>query len=198
MWLYRSLHGSHKQSGAVAAAYLWPLTLMLLTLGSLKSHTKSGYRKGAMKPPEAASTCTVYVYNAHRSGTDRHIHSRSGAMCSIAQCVLLCCHPAVHNTTQLMNDVTNNASLVAKWGKSEGVTACLTCVGLGGRGHMQLAGTPPPPRTHPHTHCPSPGTSQPLAWFNSSAGQVVTDMAEVQGHRHMCDSIGHSTSNAQL
>ncbi len=33
-----------------------PEALMLLTKGSLKSHSSAGLRKGAMKPPLAAST----------------------------------------------------------------------------------------------------------------------------------------------
>ena len=37
-------------------AHLWPEALMDSTLGRRKSHSRSGYRKGATKPPLAAST----------------------------------------------------------------------------------------------------------------------------------------------
>lgn len=62
---------------------LCPLTLMLLTFGNLKSHSRSGYRNGAMKPPEAASTCTAqqqqqqqqYVHGAQYNVLQKHIIS---------------------------------------------------------------------------------------------------------------------------
>ena len=37
--------------------YLWPETLIDFTHGSRKSHSRSGCRNGATKPPLAASTC---------------------------------------------------------------------------------------------------------------------------------------------
>lgn len=66
-------------------AHLCPLTLMLLTLLSLKSHSRLGYRKGAMKPPEAASTWIgthqpVSRFRASAGGT--HMHEAQVCCCS--------------------------------------------------------------------------------------------------------------------
>ncbi|GMP25584.1 hypothetical protein CsSME_00002380 [Camellia sinensis var. sinensis] len=47
----------HQPIPAYTSPYLCPLTFILFTSSSLKSHSSSGYKNGAMNPPLAASTC---------------------------------------------------------------------------------------------------------------------------------------------
>jgi hypothetical protein len=61
------------ETQAACVAHLCPLTLMLLTFGSLKSHSRLGYRKGAMKPPDAASTCTTRQQRSNAAAATPHV-----------------------------------------------------------------------------------------------------------------------------